>query len=120
MTDVEIHARETIFVLDGGSDAALPRGSAMPVLVGPEAVFVAGRVAADAPTLVRIGPPRLRDDLVRAYVGALATPQRVLRVVTVTGDVLAEVSVGDEITRIEIFLSDLEEPDEIHVALADG
>jgi hypothetical protein len=118
-TEVQIQARETMFILDGGADAALPSGSSAPVLAGPEAVFVAGRVAADAPTLVRIGSLGQPRDFVRAYAGDLATPDRVLRLVNVAGDVLAEVPVKEEVTRIEIFLTDLEEPDEIFVALGD-
>jgi hypothetical protein len=86
-----------MFILDGGVDAELPGGSKGPVIAGPEAIFVAGRVAADAPTLVRIGSPGSEGELVRAHAGDLATPDRVL--------------------RIEIFLTDLQEPDEIFVAL---
>lgn len=106
-----------MFILDGGADAELPSGPAAPVLAGPEAVFVAGRVAADAATLVRIGSRGQQGDLVRAYAGDLATPERVLRLVNLTGDVLAEVAVKEEVTPIEIFLTDLDEPDEIFVAL---
>ena len=117
MSDVQIQARETMFILDGGVGAELPSGSGAPVLAGPEAIFVAGRVAADAPTLVRIGSPGRQGDLVRAYAGDLATPGRVLRLVNVTGDVLAEVRVDAEVTPVEIFLTDLDELDEIFVAL---
>jgi hypothetical protein len=106
-----------MFILDGGVDAELPGGSKGPVIAGPEAIFVAGRVAADAPTLVRIGSPGSEGELVRAHAGDLATPDRVLRLVNVTGDVLAEVRVDQEVTPIEIFLTDLQEPDEIFVAL---
>ncbi len=49
----------------------------------------------------------------------LATPDRVLRLVSVEGDVLAEVPVEDEVTAVAIYLTDLDEPDEIFVALAD-
>lgn len=87
------------------------------MLAGPEAIFVAGRVAADAPTVVRIGPSGGEGDLVCAYAGDLATPGYVLRLVTVSDDVLAEVPVDEAVLRLEIFLKDLEEPDEIYVAL---
>jgi hypothetical protein len=46
LTYVEIEARETIFILDGGADAELPSGAGAVVVAGPEAIFVAGRVAA--------------------------------------------------------------------------
>jgi hypothetical protein len=106
-----------MFVLDGGLDAELPDASDGPVLAGPEAIFVAGRVAADAPTLVRIGAPGNQGDLVLAYAGDLATPDHILRARNVLGDVLAEVHVEGEVTLIQIYLTDLDEPDEIFVAL---
>ena len=117
MSEVEVRANESMFILDGGLDAELPAGSGGPILAGPEAIFVAGRVAADAPTLVRIGPPGKAEQLVKAYAGELATPDRVLRLVNVDGDVFAEVAVPDVSTPLEIYLTDLEEPDEIYVAL---
>ena len=101
-----------MFILDGAVDAQLPSGSGGPVLAGPEAIFVAGRVAADAPTRVRIGSLGGQDDLVWAYAGDLATPARTLRLLNVMGDVLAEVPVDEEVTPIEIYLTDLDEPDE--------
>ena len=108
-----------MFILDGGLDSQLPSGSGGPVLAGPEAIYVAGRVAADAPTLVKIrsGKPDSATELVRAYAGDLATPDRVLRLLDVTGNVLAEVSVNETVTPIEIFLTDLDEPDEIFISL---
>jgi hypothetical protein len=118
VTEVRIQARETMFVLDGGADAELPSGSGAPIVACPEAIFVAGRVAADAATLVRIGSRGGQRDLVRAYAGDLATPERVLRLVNVTGDVLVEVPVTTKVTPVEIFLTDFDEPDEIFVALA--
>ena len=87
------------------------------MLAGPEAIFVAGRVAADAPTIVRFGSRRDQDQLVAAYAGRLATPDRLLRLVNVGGDVLAQVPVDCKFTTIEIYVSDLDEPDEIVVAL---
>ena len=108
-----------MFILDGGLDAELPSGSGGPILAGPEAIFVAGRVAADAPTRVRIGQPGTEGDLVEAYEGELKTPERTLRLLNVMGDVLAEVPVQDAVTRIRIYLTDLEEPDEVFVATED-
>lgn len=119
MSELELAARESMFVLDGGDEAHLPDGSGGPVLAGPEAVFVAGRVAADAPTHLRIGRDRDHAELVLAYRGVLATPSRRLRVVNVMGDELGEVEVAGNSTEIEIFLSDLDEPDEIYVALVE-
>lgn len=87
------------------------------MLPGPEAVFVAGRVEGDAPTLICMGPPGRQDDLILAYAGELATPARVLRIVTVDQEVLGEVGVQDDVTQIKIFVTDLEEPDEIHVEI---
>ena len=110
-------AHESMFILDGGLDAELPAGAGGPILAGPEAIFIGGRVAADASTLVRIGSSGDQGDLVTAYTGDLATPDRVLRVLNVMGDVLAEVPVNDTITPLEIYLTDLEEPDEIFVAV---
>jgi hypothetical protein len=117
VADVEIRVNESMFILDGGLDAELPAGSGGPILAGPEAIFVAGRVAADAPTLVRIGPPGSPNQLVKAYTGELATPGRILRLLNVNGSVLAEVAVPEVSTSLEIYLTDLEEPDEIYVAL---
>jgi hypothetical protein len=108
-----------MFILDGGREAGLPSGSAGPILAGPEAIFIAGRVAADAPTLVRIGPPGTQGQLVKAFAGDLATPDRTLRVVNVSGNVLAEVEVRSSVTPLEIYLTDLDEPDEIFVAIDD-
>lgn len=118
MAELRIEAHESMFVLDGGPDAALPDGSGGPILAGPEALFVAGRVAADAPTVLRVGQPGGQEALVLAYEGLLATPDRRLRVVTVLGDVLGEVAVPNDETPVQVFLSDLEEPDLIFVAVA--
>ena len=115
MADVQVRARESMFILDGGVDAQLPAGSGGPVLAGPEAIFVAGRVAADAPTLVRIGSFADHAELVAAFAGEIATPDRVLRLLNVTGDVLAQVPVDGEVTPVEIYVTDLDEPDEIVV-----
>lgn len=106
-----------MFVLDGGHEAELPLGSGGPVLAGPEAIFIAGRVAADAETRVRLGTARTERDLVEAYDGELVTPDRILRLLNVMGDVLAAVPVRDTVTRIRIYLTDMEEPDEIVVAV---
>lgn len=120
MADVEIRINESMFVLDGGPDAELPAGSGGPILAGPEAIFVAGRVAADAPTLVRIGAPDQPGHLVKAYTGELATPDNTLRLLNVDGEVLAQIEVPGRTTPLEIYLTDLEEPDEIYVAVVAG
>ena len=118
MAEVALKVRESILILDGGPDAELPPGSGGPILAGPEAIFVGVRVDVDAETSVRlteIGTPPA--GLVEAYRGTLQTPDRVVRLVNVTGDVLAEVPVRNEQTPVVIFLSDLEEPDEVVVSL---
>jgi len=54
MTELQtLRLRESMVILDGGAGAALPDGKGGPVLAGPEAVFIAGRVATDAATVVR-------------------------------------------------------------------
>lgn len=115
--EIELRAAESMFVLDGGPEAELPSGSGGPILAGPEAIFVAGRVAADASTLVRIGSPGTEGQLVKAYAGDLATPHRTLRLLNINGSVLAEVEVRGSVTPLEIYLTDLDEPDEIFVAI---
>ena len=104
-----------MFILDGGPDSELPTGSGGPVLAGRGAIFVAGRVAADASTVVRIGTSVGHGDLVLAYEGDLETPDSELRLLNILGDVLAVVSVCSPVTRITIYLSDLAEPDEVLV-----
>jgi len=106
-----------MLILSGSIEATLPDGSGGPVLAGPEAIFIAGRVVADAPTLVRIGPPGTNGDHVSAYAGTVATPDLMLRLETVEGDLLGQASVVGSVTPIEIYLTDLEEPDEIFVAV---
>jgi hypothetical protein len=119
MSDVlQIAANESMFILDGGPNAGLPSGSGGPVLAGPEAIFVAGRVAVDAPTVLRVGGPGGQGSLVPAYSGVLSTPDQVLRVLNIDQVVLGEVRVPDSLTPISIFLTDLEEPDEIYVAIS--
>jgi hypothetical protein len=115
--EVMVNARETMFVLDGGPDAHLPQESGGPVVAGPQAIFVAGRVSADSTTLVRIGPSETPSQLVKAYEGDLETPHRTLRLLNVTGEVILAVQVHDVVTRVRIYLTDLEEPDEIFVAV---
>lgn len=117
MDDLRIEVHESMVVLDGGLDAELPEGSGGPVLAGPEAVFVAGRVAADAPTVIRLEHPGDEGDLVLAYEGEIETPERRLRVANVLGDLLGEVMVASVRSRIQIHLSDFDEPDEILVVV---
>lgn len=121
MPDVfRISAHESLFIVDGGRDAELPQGSIEPVLAGPEAIVMAGRVACDAPTLFRVASRDSRGDLLLAYSGVLSTPSLILRVVTAEQYVLGEVPVAGKRTAISIFVTDLEEPDEILVALEPG
>lgn len=117
METLRIVAHQSMFILDGGPEADLPPGSGGPVLAGPEAIFVAGRIEFDAPTTLRVGEPGGHGDLLHAYSGGLATPHRILRVVSVEQEVLGEVSVPAEHSTVSIFLSDFEEPDEIFVAV---
>lgn len=68
---------------------------------------------------MRIGPrgPSERE-LVKAYEGDLQTPGRTLRLLNAMGDVLLTAAVHDLVTRVRIYLSDLEEPDEIFITAA--
>lgn len=113
--NTEVH--QSMFIVDGGPDAELPPGTRVPVLAGPEAIFVAGRIEFDAPTVFRMGPTGGERDLVHAYTGEIATPQRALRVVTIDGEVLGQVSVPQTQTRVSIYVTDFDEPDEIYVAV---
>lgn len=108
-----------MLILDGGPDAELPPGSGGPVLAGSEAIFIGARVDADAETSVRLtqGTGSRPGQLVEAYSGVLETPERVVRLVNVTGDVLADLPVPAERTHVVIYLSDLEEPDQVVVAV---
>lgn len=106
-----------MFTIEGDPDAELPDGEGGVVLAGPEAIFVAGRVEADAPTTFRIGTSADAGDLVLAYAGEVATPNRVLRVVNTDEELLAQVDVPTTSTPVSIYLTDLIEPDEILVAL---
>jgi hypothetical protein len=117
MDALRFSVHESMFILDGGPAAQLPRGSGGPVLAGPEAVFVAGRVESDAPTLFRIGQPGGEAGLILAHSGSLATPRCRLRVVSVAQEVLGEVSVPGPRTSILIYMTDLDEPDEIFVCI---
>lgn len=119
MEALRVEAREGMFVFDGGPDAQLPIGSGGPVLAGPEAIFVAGRVASDASTVVRVGDPGGQGGLVSAYDGVIATPNRILRVVNVEQEVLGVVGVPGELTQVRVYLTDPDEPDEIFVALGE-
>lgn len=74
-------------------------------------------MAADAPTLVQIGRPGGEGTLTLAFDGELDTPNHAIRLVNVIGDVLGEVDVPATKTRIQVFLSNLQEPDEIYIAL---
>lgn len=120
MSELALNVHESMVILDGGRDAELPDGSGGPILPGPEAVFIGGRVDVDAHTSIRIGdwgtPP---GDLVLAYEGAVETPTNSLRLVDIDGGELASVPVRNLQTPIRIYLTDLQEPDEILIA-ADG
>lgn len=117
MDQVRLEVRASMFTIEGDPDAELPDGPGGVVLAGPEAIFVAGRVAADAPTMLRIGTSADAGDLVLAYAGEVATPNGVLRVVNTEEDLLAQVDVPTPSTRVAIYLTNLVEPDEILVAL---
>lgn len=118
MDQLRLEVNESMIVVDGGPDAELPPGSGGPVLAGPEAIFVAGRVEFDAPTVIRVGTADGAGDLVLAYSGALATPQGRLRVVNIDQDVLGEVKAPVGQTTVAVYVSDLDEPDEILVAMS--
>lgn len=113
-----LRLRESMMILDGGAGAELPDGKGGPVLAGPEAIFIAGRVAADADTVVRfadeLGCPH---GFVEAYSGVLATPDRRVRLVTVTDDLLTEVPVAGASTKVTIYVDDRTEPDQVVLAL---
>lgn len=114
---IQISVYESMFIVDGGSGAALPAGAGGPILAGPEAVFIAGRVEYDAPTLFRVGSDGGQGDLIMAHSGVLATPHRTLRVVNVEQEVLGEVTVSGVQTLISVYLTDFDEPDEIFVQI---
>ena len=111
--------RESMMILDGGEGSALPDGKGGPVLAGPEAIFIAGRPAADAETVVRFADEvSCPSGFVEAYAGVLATPARLVRLVTATDDLLlAEVPVAGLSTRINVYVDDPTEPDEVVLAL---
>lgn len=118
-TSLTVECHETVVILDGGPDAAIAQGDSWPVVAGPESILIAGRIAADSPTIVRIGEEGRKSDFVLAYQGRLATPRRELRLVSAElGNVLGMVEVPDEVTELQIFLTDLDEPDEIYVELS--
>lgn len=109
--------REQAVIIDGGPGAELPDRSAPPLAAGPQAVIVMGRVPADAPTTIRVDTQADRAPLIEAYDGTLETPDGYIRIVSVLDEVFASVPVRGERTRIRIFLTDLDEPDEIHFVL---
>lgn len=117
MDELRLEVRVSMFVLDGGPNAALPEGSGGPILAGREAIFVAGRVELDAPTIFRVGAPGGDSGLILGFSGSILTPRRILRVVTVEQEVLGELSVPRATTFLNIYLSDLVEPDEVFVAV---
>lgn len=104
-------------ILDGGPDALLPDGSGGPVLAGDEAIFIAGRVAADAPTLIRLGDTGESNALLLAYSGRLATPLGLVRITSVMGNVLATAAVVTPEAAVSVYLSDFDEPDEILICI---
>jgi hypothetical protein len=120
VTDIDLTVAESMFVLDGGPDALLPDGSGGPVLAGDEAIFVAGRVAADAPTHVIVTTAAPPSSLSLAYSGWLSTPEAVIRLANVYGDVLAAIEVDEPVSYVRIYLDDLVEPDEIFVQVEAG
>lgn len=68
-------------------------------------------------TLFRVGDPGGQGNLILAHTGAIATPGRVLRILNFSHDVLAEIEVTGLRTSIAIYLTDLDEPDEIFVSV---
>lgn len=115
MIDIDLTISESMFILDGSTEALLPDGFGGPVLAGEEAIFVAGRVAADAPTHVMIGSATPPASLSLTYSGRLLTPEYVIRLTNVTGDLLAELAVRTPVSLVRIYLDDPIEPDEIFV-----
>lgn len=111
-----------MILIAGDWDVELPEdpaeGGVHVVVAGPEAIYVSGRVQYDAPTLIRIGDEtESTEDLTRAYEGVIATPDRRLQIMDMETEVLGEVPVAADQTRISVFLSDLREPDEILLVL---
>jgi hypothetical protein len=115
VSGLELTAHESMFIIDGGVEARLPEGSGGPVLAGPEAIFIAGRVAADAATHLWMGADLEHGSLILAYTGTLTTPKLQVRITNVNGDELGVLDVDCHATCVEVYLSDLEEPDEICV-----
>jgi len=116
--EARLTVRESMVIVDGGEHAELPGGSGGPVLAGDEAIFVAGRVAADAPTLIRIGDEVATDGLVLAYSGSIRTSDGILRIASIEGHELVSVPVPTARTTVRIFLTNLQEPDEIAISIA--
>lgn len=122
MERLRIEARASMVILSGGPDAELPpeteESEAGAVVVpGPEAIFVSGRVEFDAPTLIRIGDAAEVGDLVLAYTGEIATPDRTFQILDTELEVLGQVQVPTDQTSLSIYVTDLQEPDEILVVL---
>jgi hypothetical protein len=68
MDPFRVEAFESMFIVDGGPEASLPPGSGGPILAGPEAIFIAGRIGFDAPTVVRVGADGGQGELLRVLV----------------------------------------------------
>lgn len=111
-----------MILLAGDSDAELPPepddDMAHVVVAGSSAVFVAGRVQYDAPTLIRVGEAEGTERLTLAHTGVLATPDHRLQIIDMDLETLGEIPVRAEATPIEIYVSDLSEPDEILVVVS--
>lgn len=110
---------ESMFVLDGHDQAHLPDSAPGPIVAGPEAVVVFGRVSADAPTAfeMRSAVGADRGALIPAYLGLIDTPDLELRVSTAHGHVLGTIPTTAVVSHIEVLLTDLHEPDKILVLI---
>lgn len=115
VNEIDLTINVSMFVLDGGPNALLPSGSGGSILAGGEAVFVAGRVACDAPTRIRVARSAPPASLALAYSGWLSTPDAVLRVSGVDNERIAEMVVDATNIYLRIYLDNQDEPDEIFV-----
>jgi hypothetical protein len=104
---------QSMLIADGGPSSTLPEGRGGPVLAGPEAIFIGCRIDADAATRIVVAtelPADLRSCFL-ALDGVLFTPQRIIRLVNVYDDEFFVLRTAGEETPLQVFLSDLEEPD---------
>jgi hypothetical protein len=108
-----VHARETMWLFDGGLDSELPEdGEGQTVVAGQQAIFVGSRIDADAATSVTVADqgPGADAGLHLEYQGEIEVTEGVVRLSNVLGHEYWSMRTERPSVPVDIWVDYVEEP----------